>query len=412
MNNRKRPTHPLSADLSHPIKKAKKAKHDPNWTQSSHKGKKSRASDTVYNEKNLYKLRTDTRQSYTDDAGNTIPIKTSIMIDEAVLSQNKYNTDQFETNYFSKINTVAEFRPPYQVTEISINGSPEKIITPIKKTPLSRVKRVSQLNFFSNDPGLVPYKDTQILTSLDEMETFTASTAYKSVQKPIASVKVQNEVVTEASLKKAKQENVGAKNRSQNKVMVNDKVNAKLGSATLYAQSTKAFPLDAKFEWAHLKPHKAHGEASQQSNNLALARDHTNTDQLIFTESQYDLLAKSYPSGFTAINKATLIDDTQITTTIEKEIETPDFKISHEFNAQDPNKSHISYHHYYKHFIETLVEEKQSKPHAQPAASNQPAKTTLAPTFFNKDNLKQKMAREKIDTPDNSTSVNPKKSSS
>jgi len=254
-------------------------------------------------------------------------------------------------------------REIYKVIRHSVNGSPMGIETPGGTVLWRKFKYGSALAIFSDDIK-APYTEPLPLKKLEADEALSSSEPHKSVEENLSDSKFISVVVTPELISKTKREikNKGG-HRNQNKVLG--------GKATEYAQATKGFREDLKWEWLHLVAHFILGEKSQSERNLGAGTTHSNTN-MIFIENQLPLISKAYPEGFKlevtgyCVNipsKDEEKDDinTQIFSTIEYVIVTPDFALKLNFNAQAADKPDFAIYEYFSKLIQTVLKVTQEK---------------------------------------------------
>lgn len=380
-------THPTSQDSTKktkPRKKKSKKEREENrsWSSKQNKKKKNNAkNDSLF----LYNIRCDTRKEIKDESGKTIPVKTTVMVNQAVLENNNIDTFATAKSLKEKLKEIDTYRSPAKVTKASIAGSPLEIETP-GGSKLNVRREAAGLYFADN----IPAQKIQPV-SIDPTLNFSQSKAYAAVKAPQTDKKICYETVTKMSLEQAAKEKLKNKGRgiSQNKVMATGKESD--ASATKYAE---AAGIKKRYEWLHLGPNFANGLVSQDERNLVGGPFGLNSKQAIDAEAQYNYLAENYPE-FKVYHEATLKKDgdkpTQLAESIETTVITPDFSLKYTYDGDIADLPPIYMYHMNKNFVETIVNVKKSQKEKtqlaiQECETKKPV-TQLPFNFFRKEDL-------------------------
>lgn len=283
------------------------------------------------------------------------PVKTTMLIESGVMTAQVSETS-LQENLCANLSIIPSHRPVAAITVFSAMGSPMQTETPAGKTRLSRVAKYGPVSLFSNVSSLFPALPAQRDMKLEN--DFYASPQYQAIKKIVSDVKFQEVIITPELLQESSREHHKRGKRrvaSQQRVMVEEGISEKHGSATNYVEATQLFSDTIKWEWLHLVAHAILDKQSQQPGNLVAGTAHANTDML-FIESEIAYLASAYPEGFTLQVRASLIEGTHIAKQIEYRIETDDFTLPLIFDAQNPQQPHISFKDYMHLTLKALVE--------------------------------------------------------
>lgn len=302
----------------------------------------------------IFAMRADHSKSFIDENGNEVILKTAIAIDAS--HHKKEDLSPLKENIAPNLKTIANSKAIGQFTEFNKNGSPIKGITSTpSKTELTRITKMGSMSIFSNKQ---PPKKMLFSTSKIELsDDFLQSEQYEAIKKIQTTYKIQETKVTNDELKRVKKENEknnNVRSISQNKVMVEENVNAKEGSATKYVQATEIFSNNMKWEWLHLIAHMVLGKTAQKSDNLVAGTPEANTHMLI-CESELKTLAQAYPDGFNLRVEADLIEGSHIATEIRYYIKTKHFDLPIVIDAQLQQKPHASHQAFFHLYVQSLV---------------------------------------------------------
>lgn len=315
---------------------------------------------------NILAMRTDKSRTVTNKNGETVPLKTSAMINRNALTikNANFSQDVMEKNFIE----WAEKNPTHRqvkITKTSDTGSPTQGETPDSRTKLYRCANYGSIIIFSNQnriPVLNPKTVNSCRKKLDfaECAAFKNSEEYQKIKKFFEEVKKQQITITPQLY--AKTDNERRRNNfkrciSQNEVM-SVRGRAKEGSATKYAN--KLLLTNLPWEWGHEIGHDVAGALSQCMENLAGITKPANTD-MIFAEKELRYLALCYPEGFNLTVEAELMElgegeYSQVASIIKFKISTRDFKFSFYFDAQNEIQPHLSFANYFSGLIHSLVE--------------------------------------------------------
>lgn len=345
-----------------------KRKRDQAYTGGNLNSRK-KPSNNLQGSENLLHSRANTKNVI-----NGLEQKRTILVSKKGLPHlNNQNENAFETNFLSELESVPSHRPCFEITEYNENGSPAKVKTPGKNgiggTELTLEEKIFPLYIFSNNADAISPNDRDAkaqFPSKRALRAFQRSQAGQALQEisqsyKFESVTFSNELILKTRKEKAKNNNKRVK--SQNAVVANTGVNAKEASATKYAEATQLFNIPIAWEHTHLVAYSILGPLSQNVDNLVVATNHANTN-MMFIESRIPELAKEWTLQLEV--KAHLIPGTHIATKIEYSISgvhntTKDtWSLPLVFDAQTPNKPHISYGDYMKKIIKCLTTQKSS----------------------------------------------------
>lgn len=315
-----------------------------------HKHKKS-ASEAA--SQNVLAMRTDTA---TMTEAQT-PVKTSVLIDSSLFSENKFALDTAHAQFTQQLATIPSYRPVSAIIQFSALGSPLQIITPAKKSVLKRTVKIGPMSHFSSDSRHHPEPTAAQQTELPDRDRFTQSPECQALQTILSDYKLQTTTITPESLESTREAHIKSGRRrpiSQQAALAKSKKSGKAASAATHANATDLFSGTMRWEWLHLIAYMILGHASQTASNLVGGTDYANTN-MMFIEAEMRYLAEKYPDGFQLQVKANLIPGTHIATQIEYTITTNDFTLPLTFDAQHSVKPHISLRDYMHTLITTLV---------------------------------------------------------
>lgn len=307
------------------------------------------------------------------------PVKTAMLIESGVITA-QVPEAVLQENIVASLSAIPSYRPVGAITAFSAFGSPLQTETPFGKTRLTRSAKYGPISLFSNAP-LFPALPAQQEMKIEN--DFYTSPQYQAIKKILTDVKFQEVVVTPELLQESSNEHRKRGKRrvvSQQRVMVEEAVSEKQGSATSYVGATQLFSDTLKWEWLHLVAHAILDKQSQQPENLVAGTAHANTDML-FIESEIAYLAQAYPAGFKLQVQATLIEGTHIAKQIEYRIETDDFVLPLVFDAQNPQQPHIAYKDYTHFIVKALVESHKNRSVVSAAVVNPAASSSSFPFF-------------------------------
>ncbi len=291
-----------------------------------------------------------------DTSGNPVPLKIAMLINEK--DYRVFDLAELDKVIFDECSKHPVFRPISEVIQTNpTTGSPQKVVTPTKNTVLHRTKSFGAINFYSNDPTLIPIEELKVTTSVDPV--FFQTPIYQAVVIPTQAEKSSSVDITQTLLRKTRREiaETSGRGKSQNTAMARPGVKATGSGAPSYTQSAKIM-MGTDTEYAHHIPYIVLGPDAQKEENLSITSAHTNTDQLITYESMLKYLAKEYASDKIALHvKSELIDKTQISRKLSVTLKTPHHSYSFEFDPQNVNKPHIFQHHSFKILMKSTVQQ-------------------------------------------------------
>lgn len=198
------------------------------------------------------------------------------------------------------------------------------------------------------------------LTFSDE---FIESAAYQAIKEIRDDAKHRIFSVTQESLSQTQRAFADAgykRHISQNRVMASSSSSSQDASATRYATAGELYNGTVRWEWLHLVAHAIEGPESQTDSNLVAGTMHANTN-MMFVEGTMNYLSRMYPEGFTLNIRADLMPGSHIATKITYTIETKDFSLAFDFDAQTTTKPHTNVGEALRIFIPEYIESKRSK---------------------------------------------------
>jgi hypothetical protein len=268
-------------------------------------------------------------------------LKTTVLIDKTMIEEANPNIDfhdLLEKKYQKKIRSIPTHRPVTEISELNENMSPVKVIVKNCEKPLPRVGKIGPLNFYSNDPTLIPAKKLRLPKVRNKNKFIDDPVVIKincKTDRPTDSKHFEG-TITKRSLRKT----AGRKRpTSANRVMG--------GSATEYYRATR---FDKRRhpqpkEYLHLEANKFGGPMSPR--NLGVGSAYTNT-QMMSVENQIpDIVNTSSKIKVKLDVEAPVIPKTHIindliiyNVTIQKNNEVYVFPFS--FHPQVENQPHES----------------------------------------------------------------------
>jgi DNA polymerase III epsilon subunit len=278
---------------------------------------------------------------------------------EALKTSFLINTDDINITHpfpLTQLKNVATFRPVEQIVSYTRDYSPTEIATP-KGSMLPRVSKLGALSIFSNAEHLTPILDSTLITELPKANKFKQTENYANVKSPEELLKFQSYDVTYTELEKNRIKDLKNNHRrsiSQNKIMVNEGIPERKGSATQYVLASKLFSSSLKWEWLHLVANSIAGDKTQSANNLIAGTAYANTE-MMFAEQCLSYLARIYKIGVHLDITARFIPETQIGTYLTYQIKTKHFNLNFDFNLQTINRPHIDYQNYFTYFVKSMV---------------------------------------------------------
>lgn len=348
----------IPAALHRKVDEKKEVKHntrkiDKNKDKTYRPGSERRRNTNSSNSEGLIKIRTAQREKVIVD-GKEEPYQTSIKIDPEKLKANPALLKKVQTTL-----DLHKADPSYTSTEIierKPTGTPTKLRSTTSGIYLYLKKDMDASHFYDNAPENKSSTPIKVLPEKNKA-ALLESKPYQAVKKPKNKCKEKKILITLKLLQQTAKENALNHGRimTQNAAMAEKPSDTKLASATKYVLATAYFPDGTNFEWNHVVPHKVLGAASQNEDNLVAASYHINTDMLIFVESVLKDIAKKYPDGYEINCKSNLVEDTQLESTLQYDIDTKHFSLPHTFNGQDTYQSDIAYHRLYVATIRNLL---------------------------------------------------------
>jgi hypothetical protein len=333
-------------------------------------------------------MRADKTKTVTNKNNETVPLKTSAMINFKALTVKhpNFSQNEMEKNFNQLVEQGPTHRPIGGIKKTTDDtDSPLKVWTP-NKTTLYRCGHFYSIYFFSNQkrsPVLNPKTVQACRKKLDfaACDTFRNSEEYKLIKKFFEDVEIKKQEITITLAQFAKTDLERKKNNfrrciSQNAVMA-ESGKAKDGSATKYVNKLLLTNLSWEWlrdcEWLHEIGHEIAGSQTQCVENLVGGTKHANTD-MIFVEKQLRYLAECYPEGFNLVIEAELIpldngECSQVASIIKYTIETKDFELPFYFDALNDVQPHISFENYVSGLIRSLVEICRELNNTQPKKS-------------------------------------------
>jgi hypothetical protein len=330
------------------IAKAKLKKRRAPATSSSTSRKRKTRKTTASRSANLLLMRADSRTTFNDENGNSVPLKTAAIVNPKKVTI----TDGRDINF--SYEHISSDRP-MTVTELSEKGSPIKGITP-GRTTMYRAEHSSMLSIFTNSSALQVNADG---TPLKEIQnTFEQSSAYKAVRNKDQDSYMQTVRIDAEQLKKVRQEiEEKGSSRNQNQVMKKEGQQIKKARATHYANSAEINTAGVSWEWLHKVAFRFIGRDGQTPENLGCGTAYANTDMLLI-ESALPQLTELIPDGFTLTVNSHYIKSTSILTKIDYIVSLDGNEYKACFNAQRQTKPLIAGYNYHHSFFKQLAEGK------------------------------------------------------
>lgn len=341
-----KPTTRSSQDEAVAARKTKRKITDPTWTKKSEsKGSHQPSGDPL----RLIKIRATVKPTITTQSGRKVKPKVSFLMKKTALGKlpagKSPRTVAIAIQHELK-SRVDNYREAGEIISDD-KGEAVKVRTPESKTELTLERKmfdgaVSIFRQVSFSPQSAPSPDLEPKTPIKQIERkaeFNRASAVRAVKKNKG--KIHKEIIiTPELLKQSEIEIRRAKGRrsvSQNKLFTAPGFSEKKVSATRYAQASKEFLEDLKWEWLHFIAHKILASKAQDEKNLGCGTYHCNTE-MMFVEYQIPELAAAFPKGFMLKVEPEFVKGTQMLRKIRYTIITDDFTLPFVFNAQMHHK--------------------------------------------------------------------------
>jgi hypothetical protein len=288
-----------------------------------------------------------------DDHRHTTPKRTSVLINKETLALSTPQSKVFSAIITESAAMIGTHKAIKEITCWSDDGLPTEAIT-FSDKKLIRTHDVGSVHFFSNRSPAVP-----LARSAFNRDSAAASEVIKRNSQLTKSISV---LITPELFKKvdAEQEANGhIRSCSQHKVIVQEGVAEKKGSATSYATSVGLSEAQA-WQWLHLVAYFVLGKEAQHEGNLGCGTKQANA-QMLSVELNLRNISAVYPAGFYLDVNASFMPDSQIMEKVNYTIRTSDYESHFIFDAHSTKKPDISDTSYIRIMQETLQKIFQDK---------------------------------------------------